>query len=153
MDAAERMTLMSYTSLDLTGLLGTGLNTSSNPDPNTLATKNPYPSPFINPMSVSSAWTTQAKKALFPLGIDDSAIKLHFVPSGGASIVYTVVVWVYNKLSNSWTQPAVFASNTYTGEKLDYLENPGNDPIFLQISSISSGTLSVYFDSSLALAL
>jgi hypothetical protein len=62
-------------------------------------------------------------------------------------------MWMYNVLSNTWASPVNNGSFSYTGEVIDYIENPGNDPIFLQINSISSGTLSIYFNGALAQAL
>ncbi len=148
---------MSFNYLDLSATLGTGLNTTNRPDPNTLGTKNPYPATFINPLKVSSAWATQGKKALFPLGILDGRgqmpVKLHFIPSDGAAVTYTITMWMYNRLSNTWAKPANNASLSYTGETIDYIIDPGNDPIYLQVSSLSSGTLSIYFDSNIALGL
>lgn len=146
---------MPNTVLELTGTLGTGLNATSNPDPNGLGTINPYPTPYTHSDEVSSAWTTQAKKALFPFGVSSGGggqkdLKFHVVPSGGSSITYTLTIWFYNKVSNTWAKPATGASQSYTGPIVDYIETPGNDPIFLQISSLSSGTLSIYYDASLA---
>jgi hypothetical protein len=148
----------SLTRVDLTGTLGTALTSTTNPDPNTLGTKNPYPTVFINPMTVSTAWTTQGSKALFPQGkvvshAQASAIKLHFVPSGGAAVTYTATIWFYNRLSNSWAKPYIAASNSYAGEVVDYIQNPGNDPIYIQLSNISTGTVSIYYDTTTATAL
>ncbi len=140
--------------LTLSATLGTGLTSVSNPNPTTLSTPNPYPTPFVNSTTVSTAWSTQAKKALFPLGADynlpDTPIKVHFVPSGGSTVSYTLTLWFFNRLTNTWAPASNSGSATYQGEAVDYIDNPGRDPIFLQIANLSSGSLSVYFDGRLA---
>lgn len=147
---------MSIHALDLTGLLGSGLSQTTNPDPNTLTTKNPYPTTFVNPLTVSTAWASQNKKALFPLGIQyksaERPLKLHFVGSTAGATV-TVTMWCYNRLSNTWGKVAVNGTQLVTDGEIRYIENPGNDPIFLQLGTPSAGTFSIYYDSSLALAL
>jgi len=147
---------MSNHSLDLTGTLGTGLSQTTQPDPNTLTTKNPYPTTFVSPLSVSSAWSSQGKKALFPLGIEngrgEKPIKLHFVGSSAGATV-TVTMWCYNRLSNTWGKVALNGTMLVTDGEIRYIENPGNDPIFLQLGTPSAGTFSIYFDASTALAL
>lgn len=147
---------MSNSSVDLTGTLGTGLSQTTHPDPNTLTTKNPYPSSFLSPLSVSAAWTSQAKKALFPLGVTDGRgekpIKLHFVGSTAGATV-TVSMWCYNRVANAWGKVAVGGSMLVTDGDIRYIENPGNDPIYLQLGTPSAGTFSIYFDASTALAL
>jgi hypothetical protein len=137
----------------LNDTLGTGLDATSNPDPNGLTTKAPYSladSRKNMPFTQSAAWTTQAKKALFPIGVrsgeGDKRIYLQFVPSGGAAVTYTVTMWQYNPVSNTWAKPKNTPSISYTGEQRDYIDNPGDDAIFLQLSSISAGTISIYFD-------
>lgn len=138
-------------------LLGSALNTSTNPDPNSLGTKRPYTASnarnWTPPLSraVDAGWVTQSAKALFPMGRDSSQtvkIKVHFVPSNGAAVTYTIKYWTYNPTSNTWSQPYTGGSVSYTGEQIDYIDNPGNDAIFLQISTISAGTLSIYYDPS-----
>lgn len=147
----------STTNLDLTAQFGTALSPTTNPDPNTLTVKSPYPTPYIAPQVVSAAWTAQARPALFPLGKTDIAgqvpLKLHFVPSAGATVTYTVTIWMYDRLSNTWAKPANNPSNTYTGEAIDCIYQPGNDAIFVQISNISNGTLSIFYDASAATGL
>jgi hypothetical protein len=146
---------MSYAKLDLTGTLGTALDATSNPDPNTLTTKNPYKTVMDNPQTFSTAWISQAKKALFPLGVLDGSgekpIKLHFVPSS-AGATYTVTMYVFDTLSGTWGIPFDNGSLNLTGDQLTYIARPGNDPIFLKLSAISAGTLSIYFDGSTAKA-
>lgn len=137
----------------LTQTLGTALDATSNPDPNSLGTKAPYLSPSVS-TTPSAAWTAQGKKALFPLGIKDGGglvpLKMHFVPSGGAAVTFSVTVWMYDSVSGTWAKPKNNATVSYTGENIDYIDNPGYDAIFLQLSSISAGTLSIYFDGTTA---
>lgn len=147
---------MSNNSLDLTGVLGTGLSQTTHPDPNTLATKNPYPTTFVSPLTVSSAWTSQGKKALFPLGVADGRgekpIKLHFVGTTAGATV-NVTMWCYNRLSNTWGKVALNGTLLVTDGDIRYMECPGNDPVYLQLGTPSAGTFSVYFDASCALAM
>lgn len=139
----------------LTATLGTALTVSTNPDPNTLTTKSPYVAAATRgpqPFSVSGAWTAQAQPALLPIGIRDGSgdkpIKVHFVPSSGAAVTYTIKIWMYNPVSNSWASPKTNGSISYTGEVIDYILNTGYDAIFLQLTTISAGTLSIYYDAS-----
>jgi len=142
--------------MPLTGTLGTGLDATSNPDPNSLGTKAPYSAATAKstppPITPSAAWTTQAKPALFPIGAKDGSgdvqIKVHFIPSNGAAVTYTVTIWMYNAVSNTWSKPKNNASVNYTGDTIDYIDMPGADAIFLQLSSISAGTISIYYDES-----
>lgn len=143
--------------MPLTGTLGTGLDATSNPDPNTLGTVRPYTvatSRTAPPWTIESAWTTQAKPALFPMGVRDGGgdrpIKVHFVPSAGSGTTYTATVWFYNAITNTWAKPNNTPSVNYTGSTIDYINNTGEDAIFIQLSSISAGTISIYFDSSVA---
>ena len=142
--------------LTLSETLGTGLTASSNPDPTTLGTTNPYPTPFVDSTVVSGSWTSQASKALFPIGADynqpETAIKFHIIPSAGETTTYTVTLWFFNKVSGTWAKSASNNSINYTGSVVDYIDNPGRDPMFLQLSNISAGTLSVYVDGRLARA-
>lgn len=150
---------MSQQSLDLTQTLGTSLTTTTNPDPNTLSTPNPFSSPFVDPMTVSATWAIQTAtkcKAMFPLGVKDGRgeipVKFHAKPSGGAAVTYTLVMWIWDKLTSTWVKPFINPSINYTGEVFDYINNPGNEPIFFQISALSSGTLSLYYSGGVVVA-
>jgi len=142
--------------LSLSETLGTGLSATSNPDPSTLSTLSPYPTPFVDSTSVSTAWSTQAKKALFPIGADynqpTTPIKFHVIPSNGEAVTYTITLWFFNRVTGTWAKAANSGSCSYTGCVVDYIENPGRDPMYLQLSDISSGTLSIYVDGRLARA-
>ncbi len=140
----------------LTALLGSALDATSNSDPNSLSTKRPYSAATAKggstPFKPDAAWVTQANKALFPVGTNaldsTNTIKLHFIPSGGAAITYTVTVWMYNAVSNTWAKPRNNAgvTSSCTGETIEYLTNPGYDAIYIQLSTISAGTISIYYD-------
>lgn len=140
----------------LTGLYGTTRDASTNGDPNSLSTKRPYTSAQARTYSdqlaqyVSTAWTDQANPALFPIGTrngtGDVPIKLHVIPSGGAAVTWTLTTWMYNATSNSWAKPIINATQSGTGEGIFYLDNAGYDAIYLQISALSAGTLTIYHD-------
>lgn len=137
----------------LSGILVSAGDATSNPDPSTLGTSSPYPTPYVDRKTVSAAWTSQAKKALFPrnaiAGQGQVDIPLQFVPSS-ATATYTVTMWVYNKLASAWVKPKDNATFTLTGAVQTYIEHPDENPIFLQLSAISSGTVSIYFDNGIA---
>lgn len=142
--------------MTFSGTLVTLGTATTNPAPNTLSTVNPFPTTFVDFQTVSAAWTTQAKPAMFPLDLrnQDGPIPLPvlFVPSAGAGTVYTVNVWVYSKLAATWVQPKDNPSFTITGAAFTYIDRPGVEPLFLQLSGISSGTVAIYFDQALARA-
>lgn len=89
-------------------------------------------------------------KALFPIdargGEGELPIKVCFNPSGGAAITYTVTVWQYISLLKAWVKPYDNPSFNFTGPVTHKIANPGENPIYLQLSSISSGTISAYID-------
>ncbi|MCA9790001.1 MAG: hypothetical protein R2857_14375 [Vampirovibrionales bacterium] len=139
----------------LTDTLGTGLTVATNPDPNTLTTTAPYTlsqARSAAPFLPTTAWKTQGNTALFPLGAKDGSgdisIKLHFLPSAGAATTYTINVWMYNPVSDTWAQPKNNGSIAYTGAAIDTISAPGHDALFLEINTLSAGTLSIYFDPS-----
>ena len=142
--------------MTFSGTLVSSGTATTNPAPNTLTTANPYPTTYVDRMTVSSNWTSQGKKALFPLklkdGQGDTPISVLFVPSAGAAATYTVNLWRYCRLAGTWVQPKDNASFNLTGSQYTYIDRPGDEPIFLQISSVSSGTVAVYFDDSVARA-
>ena len=146
---------------DYDGTLGTGLTASTNPDPNTLGTVAPLASTVTSWRgNISTDWTTQNKPALFPLPLRDQSgervqggerpIRLHFVPSAGSGTTYTVTIWFFNPQSQTWSKPYDTPSLNLTGEQVTYINLPGSNPIFIQLSSICSGTVSVYYDRGVA---
>src|ERR1700688_4257496 len=90
------------------GLLGTALTATTNPNPNTLGTPSPFPIPYVNAHKVSAAWISQASKALFPrqaMGPGYQVpLQVQFVPSSGTA-VYTVTMWQWNQLAQAWVLP------------------------------------------------
>jgi hypothetical protein len=143
---------MPYPSGTLDGLLGSGLTPLTNPDPNSLSIISPYPISYVNPMTASSAWVSQGKPALFlsPQSGEtwDRLLNLGFVPSGGASVSYTIRLWAFSRALGQWLPFSTNGTQTLVGAAFNALANPGVDPIFVQIVSISSGTLSIAYDSS-----
>lgn len=142
--------------MSFSGLLVSAGTSTTNPDPNTLTTHTPYPTPYVNRKTVSAAWTSQGSKALFPRnaigGQGQVAIPVQFVTSS-AGATYTATMYIYNKLADKWVQPKDNGSFGLTGNVSTFIENPGDDPIFIQLSSISAGTVAIYFDNGLADAL
>ena len=144
--------------MSVTGILVAAGTSTTNPEPSTLTTSNPFPSPYVDRTTVSPEWAAQGKKALFPANTLKSvnepieSLPLHFVPSAGSSASYTVTMWVWNRTASAWVQPKDNASFTLTGNQATSIEEPGGDPIFLQLSNISSGTVAIYFDERLARA-
>ena|SRR3982751_6685812 len=135
----------------LNAVLGTGLTIVTNADPNTLTTVAPYAYSGSNKLytAPSAAWTSQNRPALFPNAVwngeGDKRIYLDFIPSAGSGVTYTVTAWFFNPSSGAWVKPYNSPTMDYTGNVRDYIDKPGVDAIFLQIVSISSGTLSIYF--------
>ncbi len=139
--------------MPITGTLGTALTATTNPDPTTLAT--PIPVTARNTGSgqtyVLNPTFTGAGKLIVPQGKrvdggDFAKIRLVFVPSNGAATTYTVTPWIFCLGSGTWVQVKGSPAVNYTGSNMDYINNPGYDPVWLQFSSISAGSLSVYFD-------
>jgi hypothetical protein len=143
--------------MSFSGTLVSSGTASTNPAPNTLTTSNPYPTTYVDTTTMATAWTTQAKKALIPLALSDGQgqlpIPVLFVPSAGSGAVYTVNLWLYSRLAGTWVQPKDNPSFTLTGAAYTYIDRPGDEPLFLQLSSISSGTVTVYYDKAIARAL
>lgn len=134
-------------------LLVSGASTAINPDPNTIATK-----PFTTQQgrydaTFTNAWKALPQFALFPnmttSGRLNDRLYLHFIPSvPGAT--FTIVLWFWNPLTNTWVKPQNGNTVSYTGETMDYINNPPATPVFPQISALSAGTLSIYFDADYA---
>lgn len=148
--------------MSLSALLVAGATATTNPNPNTLGTVNPYPAPYVNQYTVSSTWAAQSltnSPALFPVFFTDGRgliprpqdITLEFIPSV-ANATYTVTLWRYNRTAGVWVQPKDNPSFTLTGNVFTSIANPGDDPWFIQLSSISSGNVAVYYDNYLARA-
>lgn len=153
------MVLMNPGKLDFAGTLGTGLSATTNPDPNTLGVVNPFTNPYTGKNGIIQTWLTQSAtngKALFPKcvvdpsGGGDPPIRFACVPSAGASTTYTLKIWFYLRTANTWVTPAINPTYSYTGNAVDIIDNPGGNPIYLEIDAISSGTLSIYYDNDLA---
>lgn len=129
-------------------------NATTNPDPNTLTTKNPGETAGTKKLAVSSAWATQDNKAIFPLltkdkGGEDRRVTLAFIPSAGEAVTYTVNIW-FHVGNNRWIQATENTpSADLTGSSIVYVENP-DYPIFVQLSNISSGTINIEVDAATA---
>ncbi len=134
--------------------LGTGLTTVTNPDPNTISTKPFRTQQGRNNPTFDPAWAALPQFALFPVttvtGRLNDRLSLHFKPSS-AGATFTIIVWFWNPLSNTWVKPQNGATVSYTGEVMDYINSPPATAIFPQISALSAGTLDIYYDSDYAI--
>jgi hypothetical protein len=137
------------------GELGTGRTATTNPNPNTLTTVSPFRTGknFIDGDGASTAWTTQNRKMIAARpGLANAPnqgrkVRLKFVPSVAAA-TYTVTAWIFNQ--GTWATPFSASSNNYTGAAEDFYDNFDDSPVFFQLSNISSGTISIYFDDQVA---
>lgn len=128
------------------------------------ATTNPIPSSLspVDPFGTNdglytpqATWTAQAKPALvlkqpeqaFGLYFSQPRCQLDFNPSGGAAVTYTVTLWRFNRVTDTWYKPVDSPSIGMTGPQTTYLYNPGEQPWFVQLSGISAGTIQVMYDS------
>lgn len=136
-------------------ILGTGLDATSNPDPNTLAEPNPYPDFKKGINRPSEAWTTQAVKAFIVNKNFEAkrfenlgSVNVHFIPSDPAA-TYTITLWVLSPFGD-WATAENLGTVSYTGRKMDFIELNGlfGCTCYFSIDSISAGTLSIAVDDS-----
>ena len=139
------------------GLLRTAATASTNPDPNTLSTKNPFSSPYVDRYTASSAWKLQAATNSTAIvsrdpnaGFNYTAPTFAFIPSAGSATTYTVTFWTYIPLATTWVklQGQNFSLTGHCNVLLQNNAYPmqGHGPVFIQLSSISSGTIDIYYD-------
>lgn len=120
--------------------------TTTNPDPNTLTTSNPYDTDG----EISGDWTSQGVKLIHPNmvrdGSGDRPIVLAFNPSSG-SATFTIKVWYYVGEFDEWLQ---YENNTpsqsFTGKSLAYVDNHQQLPFFIEVDALSAGTLAIAVD-------
>jgi hypothetical protein len=113
----------------------------------------------------SAVWTTLTtagtySKAIRPRNSFNSSVNtpilLNFIPSAGLAATYTATVWAYNDtharraLTNPWSTPITSGTFNFTGNQLVELANDGSLLWYVQLSSISSGSVAVYFDNGVA---
>jgi hypothetical protein len=122
---------------------------TTNPAPSTLSPVSPYANASADRKSPQSSWTTQAKPALISrnsgVELTGNANRIDFNPST-AGATYTVTFWVFNRLTATWYAAQGNASGTYTGAVSLSLINASNDAWFIQLSSISAGTVQISYD-------
>jgi hypothetical protein len=140
------------------GLLASAATATTNPSPNSLSVISPYNVGFpypADPQKIVSAWTNQGTKAVFPNAVRgtefNSPIWIAFNPSGGSAVTYTISYWKFCAAGGFWAKSAILSpgqvtagQSSYTGPQLDYIQPCGREPWFLQVNSISSGTLAIY---------
>ncbi len=139
----------------LLGVLVSAGTATTNPNPNTLTTISPFSSGTFS-RTISAAWKTQAKPALFFQGnlseTRNYKVPIAFVPSVSTAS-YTATMWKFVRKANVWVVPKDYSSFSFTGAVSTYIENPDEDAVFIQLSGISSGNVAVYYDDSLMAAL
>lgn len=128
---------------------------TTNPAPNGLGT--PSPGTFAGGVyTPSAAWLAQAKPAIFPIDTRDGGgkepIAIAFVTSV-ANATFTAKMWQWDRTDSVWLPPKDNASFAGIVSCSTFIVDPGKDPIFFQLSSISSGTVAISFDDSLGRAL
>lgn len=145
------------------GILKAAATATTNPDPNGLTTTDPYDSTtndYSDRYTAAPEWTTQAatySNAIIHRGCKDGrgqvSIDLAFSPSGGSAITYTIKVWFYVDAEDKWVNPASNGSIDCTGYTATKIEAPGYAPVFLEVDSISSGSVDIYFNNGTAVKL
>lgn len=157
----------------------TGLTATTNPAPGTgaFSVTNPFktgvgsdlglpfPQPKYNNFNwadlVSTAWTSQNIKALFPLYPGDTNFNIGIIPVGGtpSTATWTLTLWRFvlgdpASLLSVWGKPISGSSVSGTGLQTDYILTPGIEPIYFQVSALSgASSLTVVYDGGLARAL
>ena len=136
-------------------LLEAGASVASRPDPNTLGVSDPYGTPTpLRFNDVSTAWTGQGVTAAFPdlsaQQLETETPKSWFAldPSVPGATV-ELRVWFYHKESGRWYTPFSSSSATYGGgteDYVDYVEDVPLAPMYLEVVSISAGTVDIYVD-------
>lgn len=119
--------------------------------PNSLIVSNPYSgvSGAIVPHVTGTPWRNSGQKMMIANNTSSTRLPLQFVPSVLAA-TYTIAMWSYNATAGVWVLPANYGSISYTGIQSDFIDQPGDDPIYLQLVSISSGTLSIYHNAAVS---
>lgn len=141
---------MAANNFEFTGLVASAATASTNPIPTSLSTPNPYPTNPRHPQDLSPAWLAQGIKAIAPNDQSDvyfnRQLALAFIPSAGASATYTIIWWKYCFAASTWLQAKNSNSVSYTGPQYEYLQFPGTELWYPQVSAISSGTLLIRCD-------
>jgi hypothetical protein len=116
-------------------------NVASQPDPNTLVTPNPLIPTATQGGEVSGTWTTQAKKIIAATSDAVNRFCRVGIEPSVPSATYTIQFWTWNKVSAIWVKLGDPA--TSTGNDLFEVVNIGNEPVYMQIVALSSGTMDV----------
>lgn len=157
----------------MSGLYASAATTTTNPDPNSLATPNPFGTPYrVNyDININPAWIAQGNKALIPSGSYEAGRSIQgsirFKPSS-AHATYTIATWVWDTTFHAWflasmlestrllpnTEDSYYASYppgalhpTVANNFQDTLIWPMIDPIYIEVKALSAGSLAIYFDS------
>lgn len=124
---------------------------TTNPIPSSLSPVDPFGS-NNGLFTPQATWTAQGKPALVLIQPEEAfnpyaKCQFDFNPSGGAAVTYTVTLWRFNRITDTWYKPVDSPSLNMTGPQTTYLYNPGEQPWFPQLSNISAGTIRIMYDS------
>lgn len=136
---------------DINANYGSSLDATTNSIPTGLTHK-PYAAATANSdgsFSINTAiianWTSQGKKAFIRTIPDDAPLKMVFTPSGGNAVTWSITLWGFNAVNGTWYKFNDTPSS-YTGNNTILLDNPGRDPVYVQLNSLSSGTMRIDYN-------
>jgi hypothetical protein len=125
-------------------LYGVGLTPSTHGDPNGLPVKNPYPADWGGPLFISTAWANQGKRAIFPGHPVCATQNIRFdVVGQSPSETIRIAIKRWARVFGSWVNDTENPAVTLTGAGSFTVENPGNDPVYLEMQL---GTCSISYD-------
>lgn len=127
--------------LEFTNFYVQGANVAGYPDPNTLAVTDPLNAAASTNGDVSSAWQTQAKK-LIAATSDGMTRRLRLgIETSVDGAGWTIQPWVWSKVTSKWL--FLTSAGSGVGNQVLDIEDVGNDPVYLQVVTLSSGTLDI----------
>jgi hypothetical protein len=119
-----------------------GATAASQPSPNALTQKNPLNSPAQGQADLNTAWIQQGKRLILQTSDASSRrLRLAFGPNNGASVNYAIQLWAWNELDINWVKlgEELALTDHNTGD----LQAAGNQLIYVQVVSVSAGTLDI----------
>ncbi len=132
-------------------LIGTGLTSEYDVNPNSLTTVDPFGNGPLSNGQVSAQWTTQAIKAFFPRtnrnpNTEDKQTQLFFSIKAGGTITtndtIVVSIFFFDRKAKVWYAPAGSSPETYDvsidPNILDHVDGITTDlPFFLKITPLT----------------
>jgi hypothetical protein len=142
------------------GILGLGITTATNPNPNTLSVINPFTDPFISVDNPNPAWPGQGTKALLytwkpTLYVPQKKpIAIAAFAQDGDDINFELGLWLYVRLAEGWAPLVNNGIISIAGRGVAYIDAPDEDTaIGIELISIDHDTndaVDVYYDKSVA---